>query len=185
MAEAVMTAAPTVHPVSAAEALAHVREDAAEQSGLIEGLIAAAAEVVQERAGRALSVQGWTQKLDGFPSGDIVLPVGPVTAVTSISYLDAAGVSQVLSTSAYSVDTASIEARIRPVDAWPQTSDAMNSVTIVWTAGGNCPAALKQAILLLVGHWYENRAAAIAAPGAAEIPLGVKALIDSKRRFRG
>jgi uncharacterized phage protein (possible DNA packaging) len=41
-------------------------------------------------------------------------------------------------------------------------------------------ARVKSAILLLVGHWYENRQAVSEKPGT-EVPLGVSALLWQER----
>jgi uncharacterized phiE125 gp8 family phage protein len=49
-------------------------------------------------------------------------------------------------------------------------------------AGGDTPAPLRQAILMLVAHWYEHRSAAIG--GAPEVvPTGVRALVAPYRRM--
>lgn len=184
MGEAVRIEAPAELPVSLAEALAQCREDAQDEVDLVELYIAAATEMVEHRSGRAVCEQGWRVCFDAFPAGDIVLPFGPVTAVT-ISYLDADGASVEMSSEDFQADLHSVEARLRATDGWPSTDSVMNAVTVEWTAGDECPAALKKAILLLVAHWFDNRSAVVVGDVMAEIPLGVQALIATKKRFRG
>ena len=46
------------------------------------------------------------------------------------------------------------------------------------------PETFRQAIRLLVAHWYENRAAAAAPDSAAELPYAVTALIAPQRVLR-
>lgn len=48
----------------------------------------------------------------------------------------------------------------------------------VWAA----PEGIKQAVRLLVGHWYENREAVGVATTSVEIQLGVEALLSQYRR---
>lgn len=184
MPQAVRTTAPTTWPVTVGEVLAQCHEDSMEQAALVEMYISAATALVEQHCGIAITPQGWTQKLDRFPAGDVVLSVGPVSAVTSITYVDTDGEAATFATEDYAVDLASVEARIRPVDTWPDTSDVMNAVTIVWTAGASCPAALKQAILMTAAHWYDNRGLLMSG-GLTEIPMGAKALMETARRFRG
>ena len=43
-------------------------------------------------------------------------------------------------------------------------------------AATGVPQAIRQGILLLAAHFYENREAVSMEPGAAELPLGVAAL---------
>jgi uncharacterized phiE125 gp8 family phage protein len=44
------------------------------------------------------------------------------------------------------------------------------------------PAAIRHAILMLVGHWYESRQAVIATGAVPqEVPYGVQSLLDSQR----
>jgi uncharacterized phiE125 gp8 family phage protein len=168
-----------------AEGRAQCRVDGTEEDALIQGYIDAATEVVQHRVGRVLMVQQWSQSLDCFPAYEIILPIGPVTEVTAIRYVDGDGETVTLAIDAYTVDTDSVEARIRPVDGWPVTSSIMNAVTLEWSAGGDCPPASKQAIRFLVGHYYANREAVTTGPSAVDLPQSVTALTAVNRRFRG
>ena len=45
------------------------------------------------------------------------------------------------------------------------------------------PADLREAILLLAAHFYENREAVLVGVGAEELPFGYEHLIQSHRRW--
>jgi uncharacterized phiE125 gp8 family phage protein len=181
----VLVTPPVAAPVSLAEAKAHLRVDFDDEDALISGLIDAATQHLDGWSGvlgRALMPQTWQMSLDRFPAGAIQLPVGPVTFVESVAYLDANGVSQLVSTGDYDVDLAPIEGWIIPRDVgWPQALDSANAVTVRWIAGTGAPAPIKQAILLLVGHWYQNREPT-ALGGRPNIPMTVDALVAPWRR---
>jgi Phage QLRG family, putative DNA packaging. len=42
---------------------------------------------------------------------------------------------------------------------------------------------VKQAILLLVGHWYANREEVVIGAAANQVPMGVNALLWTRKRF--
>ena len=42
---------------------------------------------------------------------------------------------------------------------------------------------VKQAILLLVGHWYANREEVVTGVSASRLPMGVAALLWTRKRF--
>ncbi|PHM73029.1 head-tail connector protein [Xenorhabdus sp. KJ12.1] len=44
--------------------------------------------------------------------------------------------------------------------------------------------AVIQALLLLIGHWYENRTAVVVGQSAATLPFAVKALLQPYKRYR-
>jgi uncharacterized phiE125 gp8 family phage protein len=167
----IIKTAPTVEPVSLAEAQAHCRsiDDTAENATLT-ALIIAAREYCEQYTRRALAPQTIELYLDYF-STDIYLPLPPVTAVTSIIYTDYLGVATTVSASDYIVDL--INNRIIPAydKTWPAfTPYATNPIKITYVAGytaATVPKAVKQAILLLVGHWYINREAT----GTADKPI--------------
>lgn len=95
----------------------------------------------------------------------IQLPVSPVSSISSIQYVDTDGATQTLSGSAYQVDIKSKIPRLIPsfsAGTWPATRDQLNAVTIRFVAGysddpEDVPEQFKQAIRLLLAHWYENR----------------------------
>ena len=65
------------------------------------------------------------------------------------------------------------------------SSGTVTAVTVTWWAGrsadgSSVPQAFKNAILWLVGMWYERRMAADGI-NLSEIPFGVKALLDSAK----
>lgn len=45
------------------------------------------------------------------------------------------------------------------------------------------PADLKEAVRMLVGHWYENREASVIGISASLLPLGVKDIIRDRRNW--
>ena len=47
------------------------------------------------------------------------------------------------------------------------------------------PADLKQAVLMLAAHWYENREATLVGVTGQTIPLGVRDITDSYRQWWG
>ncbi|TIW40787.1 MAG: hypothetical protein E5V61_27450 [Mesorhizobium sp.] len=139
---------------------------------LINRLIAAATGKLDGDSGilgRALITQQWKLTLDCFP-GEIVVPLPPVQSVDEITYLDPAGDEQTLATDQYAVlgVAGSSRARIVPAygKAWPATRDFPESVTVSFTAGygddeESVPEPLRAAILLHVGHLFENRESTI------------------------
>lgn len=158
--------APTSEPVTVTDAKAHLNVIGSDQDTLITAYTAAARQHLDGRdgiLGRALMPQTWELVLDAFPCGAVRIPLPPLQSVTSIKYLDAAGVEQTLSTSAYAVDADGEPGWVSPVSTWPQTFPTINAVRIRFVAGyadeTAVPKGLWAAILLMVGDLYENREA--------------------------
>lgn len=173
---------PASEVVTLQQAKAWLRVDGDEEDALISGLIAAAVAHLDGWSGvlgRALEEQTWERKLDGFPSGDLLLPLGPVVEVVSVAYVNGEGAAQVMPAESYTVELHSTCAWVRPVDGWPEG----RSVAVTWVAGEGCPEPIRQAIRMLVAHWHRNREAVgpVGAAGVAEIPMGVAVLIEPLR----
>lgn len=176
----------SVLPVSLVLLKAQVHETDGYQDELLEFYLSVAAAHVENMTGRAITETSWRQVLDGFPEGGIVLPFGPLKADSlTITYLDASEATQAVDVADLIVDGAAVEARIDHVlGVWPDTSDQIASVTLEWvTSADPCPPELAQAVLMLAAHYFGNREA-VAVPAVAEVPLGVKALIATQRRFK-
>lgn len=195
MALALVTA-PTIEPVTLAEAKAHLRITVDDENGLIQTLIGAARQYVETATHRALLQQTWDDKRDAFPCGDIVLPLAPVTSVTSVSYVDQNGDTQVWSSALYDTDLPvgpqAAKARITPGygEIYPITRAEINAVTIRFVAGygttaATVPASLRAAIKGLIGHWYYNRETTVVGVGigALVVPYFVDALVWPYRVF--
>jgi uncharacterized phiE125 gp8 family phage protein len=176
--------APAAEPVTLTEAKAHLRVEHTSDDTLITALIVAARTHAEAFTRRAFVTQTWDYFADAFPEDDgaILLPLPKVQSVSSISYVDDNGTTQVWSSSNYLVDVESEPARVTPAYdvSWPTTREQINAVTIRFIAGyGNAaavPQAIKQAMLLIIGHLYEHREAVsdfevFAVPQAAEYLL--------------
>lgn len=159
--------APTVEPVDVTTALLQVRQDGTPpDQALIVMLISSARRLAEHETGRALVTQTWQLVLDAFPAGAIALPRAPLQAVSSVSYLDTAGVVQTLPAGKYKVDAVGEPGRIAPAygESWPATRADLNAVTIQFDAGYGAAAAvpdpIKTWMLAHISYWYDNRAAA-------------------------
>jgi uncharacterized phiE125 gp8 family phage protein len=179
---------PAVEPVSLADAKAHVRQDIDDDDAYITTLITAARMHVENWLGVRLITQTWNLFLDEFPLGaqDIQIPYGPVQSIASVSYVDTEGNTEVFPSSSYTLDNATIKARLFPVYSliWPITRFVRNGVTIQYVTGyglyGSVPANICHAIKLLISHWYEHREIMVESR-MADLPQSVQALLSSER----
>lgn len=171
--------APATEPVTTAEAKAHLRVDISTDDTLIGLLVTAARQHLETICGRALVTQTLDVQFDRWPDGSVIyLPRAPLQSITSITYSKADASTGTLSSSDYVVDIKSQPGRVllKSAASWP--SDELQvgaAVTVRFVAGYGAAAAvpqpLKQAILLLVGHWYENREAVIDTGRKTLLPL--------------
>lgn len=178
-------APPDDTPISLAEAKAHLSVFHTDEDALIASLIDAATSFVEgpNGIGVALLDQTWRLSLDGFPTGPMTIPLGPVKAITSITYRDGAGVFQTVDPDLYDTDLDASPCRIwrAPSASWPSLTLRPGSVKVTFTAGSGIdpeevPAAIRHAIKLLIGHFYEHRG-----DTNEEIPGGVHALLSRYR----
>lgn len=181
---------PTFDPVTLSEALAHCRVDNSDDDGLIVGYIMAARQYLEDICGMCFATQTLDATFDSMWPALFQLPRAPAQSITSISYVDTAGATQVLASNQYVAALKRHIAIIAPAYGvtWPEVRDQTDAITVRYVAGcGNSPSdtpeALRQAILLLVGHWYENREAVVVGTTAVDMPAAVGALIAPYRRF--
>ncbi len=187
-----LVTAPAAEPVSLAEAKAHLRVDITEDDSLITALITAARQHAEAITRRQLVTATWDLTLDGWPDGDtILMPLPPLQGVTSITYKDSGETVYALLATDYIVDKAEEPGRIVLAygKTWPSAAlYPAAAITVRFTAGygdaAAVPQAIKQAILLLVAHWYENREATIGGAIQREIPFAVEALLWPYRALR-
>ncbi len=168
--------APAVKPVTVSDMESHMRAVLTAETAIVEAYIAAITEKAEAYTRRALVSQTWELVLDGFPC-EIRLPLSPLQSVTSIKYLDAAGVLQTLDPSMYVVDSASEPGRISPAygTTWPVTLPVHGAVVIKFVCGygaaaSSVPASIKAWIMLNVASLYENRES-IGDPRLSEIGM--------------
>lgn len=78
---------PALMPISLEDAKLHLRVDGGDEDDFINAIIAAAVGYLDGYAGilgRCLSPQTWSQEYEA-PSGDLVLPLSPVTSILSVT----------------------------------------------------------------------------------------------------
>lgn len=181
----VLQTAPASEPVTTAEAKSHLRVTTSDDDTYISTLVTVARNHAETITRRALINQTWDYFLNRFPCGDkIVIPLPRLSSVTSVKYTDKDNVQSTLASNKYIVDINSEPGQVVLAygESWPSfTPRPVNAVEIRFVAGygssaANVPAGIRQAMLLLVGHWYENREL-VSELNLKEIPETVNALL--------
>jgi hypothetical protein len=119
----------------------------------------------------------------GPSSGRIELPRPPLIEIEDITYVDQNGIATELDASLYQVDADGWPARLFPpaVGNWPSVQQGVaNGLQITYTCGFADPTLIPdvvpQAMLLLIGYWYENR------EGGAEDDMAIVDLLCGSLR---
>jgi len=154
------------------------------EDDLLNGLIKVAREYCEGFQNRAYLTQTWELWLDYWPSRNYIeLPRPPLASITSVKYYGTDDTEFTFTD--YYTDAESEPGRLclNYGCSWPSaTLRPHNGICITYVAGETSAAdvsqKVKQAILLLIGHWYENREA-ITTSGAMpkEIPMAVESLL--------
>lgn len=190
---------PATEPLTLLQAKNHLRleDDVNDDDALVSALIVAAREYAEVYTARALITQQWQLVMDDFPRARLYgervprefrLPKPALQSVESITYLASDGTSATLAEDQYIVDTASISGRIALAQGacWPCVLCQANAVTVSFTCGygdnaSDVPKGIIQAMLLLVGHWYENREAINVGNIVTPLSFAVDALLSAHR----
>ena len=114
------------------------------------------------------------------------LPLSPVQSVSSITIFEADGGGIEFDNGHYFADTISHPPRIvlHGTAPWPKPGRRANGIEIAVTAGfgdapSDVPEPIRQALLLLVAHWFERREPVVLEDEPHEIPDTVSALLNS------
>lgn len=160
----------------------HCRIDGTADDALLQLWRSAALQYVEHYTGRSVGVQTRELALDAFPCRALTIPRGPVSSVVSVKYTDGDGDEETVDPGVYRLDLYSDPQRLLPVygQAWPTARSEPGSVRVRYVAGSNTVAgAALHALLLLVSHADKNRESVITGTIASELPLGVRALLDT------
>lgn len=158
MSNPVRVVDPVTLPVTLAETKQHLRVDHTDDDAMIQLYLDAAINHLDGASGwlaRALVEQTWAETFSSF-ARCLRLAVAPVAAIVSVIYLDADAVEQTVSPDEYSLSGAEL---VFDTDyAFPTINAEPNSLTVTYEAGeAIAPAAVRAAILLMVGDMYANR----------------------------
>ena len=185
---------PAAEPVTLQQARAHLKLDVVDgvhpEDSLVTDLIYAAREHIEQLTQTIVAERSVTISLYDFTGDELNLGIAPVKSVTTVMYEAYPNGYMTLPAAAYKLD-ASKPAKLLANMPFPATVGRSGSVTVGVVAGyapADCPKSLKQAILLLVGHWYENREAvqdAASSRTPVELPKGVDALLAPYRLGMG
>lgn len=172
-------------PVSLSEAKAQCRmaEDDS-QDGFIASLIPSARAYVERVAGYALVAATRTESFKRW--GDFIeLSRRPIASIETLAYIDEAG--EAAEYEGFLASLGGYPVRIYPGvdDSFPALASG-GEITVTYTVSAVAATSeeyliAKRAILLLIGHWFENREAAVIGSASSEVDLAVCSLLDTLR----
>jgi uncharacterized phiE125 gp8 family phage protein len=184
---------PAEEAITLEQAKAHLRVSHTSDDAYISHLIGTARRHAEQYLNRSIVQQTWTLTLDDWPGFPFVLPMPPLILINHVKYTDSSGAEVVIDPSEYTVDLNNGRIFCKP----PAVAlTVINGVEIEYVAGyepddsgetvdygANVPDDIKHAMLLLVGHWYENReevATDVRNPGTP-LPKAADALLNMYR----
>ena len=164
-----------------------------DEDSLLAIYIATARQHVEADTARALITQTWDWKMDSFPfRWPVEVLRAPLSSVTSVKYLDSDNSEQTWAAANYRV-TAPSGTHAEPGTiglaygvTLPTVYPVDHAVTIRFVAGygasgSSVPAALRAAILLLIGEMYERRTESIVGTTSTQVEFSVDALLSPFR----
>jgi len=179
---------PTQFPLTLAEIKRHLRVTTDDDDSLLTDYIASATEYCEDQVpgARSFMSQTWDWKIHFFPGDSFEVPRPPLQSLTHIKYYatNSSTGTTTLSSTNYLVHIPTNmpgQIELHPeVGAWPSVADRADAVQVRLISGWTiAPNQVKQAVKLLVGHWYSNREDILVGTISSNIPHGVTALLGS------
>ena len=184
MSDPILISAPSLEPVTLAEACMHLRIDASDTSedSLITSFITAARLQAEHELNRKLITQTWDVPYDAFPAAGesirIAPSLAPVQSIVQVAYLDTTAVVRTVSAANYLLDAAALPGYVFPMAgySWPaDVADSANAVKVRVTCGygslaSDVPRNVWSWMLLQIGAMYRNREAFSTGAPVAALP---------------
>lgn len=182
--------APLKKPISLNEVKDQLRVEHTDEDLLINRLInvAIAYTDVKGVLGQAMITQKWGQWIAANPPKEVRLLLGPVQGVTAIKYYDEDGVLQSDDYNNYDIFGTESYTTISPKTnySWPTTQQRSDAIKIEYEIGfgdnpSDVPETVRHALMLLIGHWYDNRENT-QMDELSNIPFGFMELLNINRQ---
>jgi uncharacterized phiE125 gp8 family phage protein len=187
----------TGNPITLEEIKDHLRIERGEtiDDDLLKNYRSAAVEMVENITNRKLMPQTWKLYLDDWPDKEYIeMPYSPLrdVATTDILYTDSTRNTTTFNltgtSSSWALDTVSEPGRIVldnnddwPTDVLYQRNPIEIQFTCGYSASSNIPRSIKNAMLMMIGHFYENREDTMVGQELKYIPMASRALLASYR----
>ena len=176
-------------PITLTEAKTYLKVDGDDDNTYITELCSMVRQMVEKETNTALVENTFIQYYNDFPKGDFELQIAGnmVSADLIITYNSTSGTKTLAITTDYLYTKGQGLTKIQSVDGWPaDVKNETNSIKIQYKMkpeGGIesatfLPLPLKQAMYLLLGHYYDNRSA-VTFGNAKELPMGYKRIINN------
>jgi uncharacterized phiE125 gp8 family phage protein len=124
-------------------------------------------QLILTRSAQSLQIAAWT---------DVLLPLHPFQALTSVQYVEG-GVTVTMPSTGYWVDRTDEMPVLRFIDK--PTIDEHTVISIRYEAGYNeLPGEITHCIIALVGAWYSNPEA-IQPVSMQQVPMSVQWILDT------
>lgn len=156
------TVAPAYEPLVLEDVKLYLELDDTRYDALVTSLCKAAREYAENFTGINFAPRTVVEYFDCFPIGNTIqLSLSPANAVTYVKYIDSNEALQTWPSSNYDTDLFSTVPRIvkKDTSSWPDIADLYpNAVQVTYNTGyAVAPEAVKQAMKLTIGFWFENR----------------------------
>lgn len=179
----VITPAST-YPVSLTEAKSHLKVDTTADDTYITSIIKAATQLSEEYTNRFFIDTVIDQTCSDFAQLQTLFK-SKVSAVAHVKYYDNDNSLQTLSATIYDTQLQYEPSQIQLADdkSFPEITKRNDAVVARYTVGygsaSDVPEIIKQAILLTIGNFYQNRNSVVIGRIATELPMNVKWLLDT------
>jgi uncharacterized phiE125 gp8 family phage protein len=170
-----------VEPITLTQAKDFLKVSGSDDDTYITELISNVRDFIEEETSTALVNRTYTETFDRFPSGRGIIELQMscnITTMTVIYYKDNA--VNILDNTKYRYVVDNGLPKVEPVDGWITDYDnRIGAIQIQYTATPTMTTidpALRQAMYLLIAHWYDNRSA-VTYGNAKELPIGYNRII--------
>lgn len=183
MANYIYTTGVTTEPITYATAKDWLRLNDDTEQDIVTYLITAVRLVMEGQTWRPMTSQQWTMSLDKWELNTLILNINkaPLQSVDSVTYYDTNNALQTLGTTEWEADINGNPARFR-LKTVPSVYDRMGALNINFTCGYvTLPEDLKQAMRMILGHFYENRQTVVTGTQVNEIPMSAQWILERYR----